>query len=196
VVALGLLGVALSEGLQWRASRSSGSRVTTGTSYGLVVLGYHSKRNGGGVHPIQRWRVQIAMRSFVEDRCARIVFSGGSRGAGPSEADVMAALAVSLGIAPDVVVLEESATTTAENVERSLPLVGDCDVIAFCSDPMHAARARRHARGQRPDLAGRFVGADDFRLFERWWLKLPATAYELTIGARNRLRTRKWMPST
>jgi uncharacterized SAM-binding protein YcdF (DUF218 family) len=134
------------------------------------------------------------MRSFVRDRGTRIVFSGGSRGAGPSEANVMAALAVSLGIAPDVVVLEEGATTTGENVELSLPLVEDCDEIAFCSDPMHAARARCYALSQRPDLAGRLVGADDYRLFERWWLKLPATAYEATIGTRNRRRAKKKEP--
>jgi len=107
----------------------------------------------------------------------------------------MAALAVSLGIAPEVVVLDESAMTTGENVELSLPLVEDCDVIAFCSDPMHAARARRHALRRRPDLAGRLVSADDYRLLERWWLKFPATAYELTIGARNRFRAKEEMLS-
>jgi hypothetical protein len=135
------------------------------------------------------------MRSFVVDRGTRIVVSGEARGVGRSEANVMAALAVSLGIAPDVVVLEESAATTGENVELSLPLVKDCDAIAFCSDPMHAARARCYALRQRPDLAGRLVSADDYRLFERWWLKLPATAYELSIGTRNRLRAKKRMPS-
>jgi hypothetical protein len=32
------------------------------------------------------------------------------------------------------------------------------------------------------------VFADDNRLLERWWLKLPIAAYELAIVARDRLR--------
>ena len=79
-------------------------------------------------------------------------------------------------------------------VEFSLPHVEDCDMIAFCSDPLHAARARRYAGEQRPELAARLVSADDYRLLERWWLKVPATAYELTIEARRRRRTKRTTP--
>jgi uncharacterized SAM-binding protein YcdF (DUF218 family) len=135
--------------------------------------------------------VNIAGRSLTETQVARIVLSGGSHSNGPSEAQVLADYAESIGIDSDLLVLEEQATTTGENVEFSLPLVDGCDTIAFCSDPMHAARARRSALQRRPDLEARLVSADDYRFLEQWWLKLPATAYELTIGFRNRRRARR-----
>jgi uncharacterized SAM-binding protein YcdF (DUF218 family) len=93
----------------------------------------------------------------------RVVFTGGSRRGTPSEAEVMAGFAESLGIPREVIVLEEHARSTWENVAFSLPLVDGYPSIAFCSDPMHAARARRYAVEQRPDLEGQFVSADDYR---------------------------------
>ena len=79
--------------------------------------------------------------------------------------------------------------STRENVLFSLSLVEGCGSIAFCSDPMHAARARRYALAQRPELRDSLVSADDYRLFERWWIKLPCTLYELWRNLRNRGRT-------
>ncbi len=102
----------------------------------------------------------------------------------------MAGFAESLGIPREVIVLEEHAKSTWENVAFSLPLVHGYPSIAFCSDPMHAARARRYAVEQRPDLEGHFVSADDYRPFERWWIKLPSTLYELSISVRSRTRRR------
>jgi uncharacterized SAM-binding protein YcdF (DUF218 family) len=131
---------------------------------------------------VQRWRVQIALRSYIPGG-ATMVFTGGARRGAPSEAEVMARFAESLGVGREVIFLEERATSTWENVEFSLPWVDGSSSIAFCSDPMHAARARRYALEQRPELRDRLVGADDYRFLERWWIKLPAMVYELSIDA-------------
>lgn len=96
----------------------------------------------------------------------------------------MARFGESLGIPREVIVLEEHARSTWENVAFSLPLVDQYGSIAFCSEPMHAARARRYAVKQRPDLQGHLVSADDYRPFERWWIKLPSAVYELSIDIR------------
>jgi hypothetical protein len=69
-------------------------------------------------------------------------------------------------------------------------MVEACDSIAIASDPMHAARARRYALELRPDLRGRLVFAENYRFMERWWLKVPTAAYELYIGARQRVAAR------
>jgi uncharacterized SAM-binding protein YcdF (DUF218 family) len=103
-----------------------------------------------------------------------VVFSGGSKAGSVSEAEAMAALARTVGIPRGSIVLEQQARNTWENVAFSLPAVESCESVAFCSDPVHAARARRYARLQRPDLGERLVGADDYRFLERWWIKLPA----------------------
>jgi len=63
-----------------------------------------------------------------------------------------------------------------------VPLLANFDRVAFVSDPLHAARARRYLKQQRPELAGRLVSAGDYRLLERWWLKVPARGLR-TAGA-------------
>jgi uncharacterized SAM-binding protein YcdF (DUF218 family) len=109
----------------------------------------------------------------------------------------MALFGESIGIPGEAIVLEGKARSTWENVAFSLPLVEGLPSIAFCSDPMHAARARRYALIQRPELRDSLTRADDYRFLERWWIKVPCTLYELSIPVRNRatrlLERRRWV---
>jgi len=98
----------------------------------------------------------------------------------------MAAYAVQLGVPAERIRLETGSRSTWENVRFALPMIETCDWIAIASDPMHAARARRYALQQRPDLGGRLVFAQNYRFAERWWLKVPTAAYELYLGTRQR----------
>jgi DUF218 domain len=130
---------------------------------------------------MQKWRTQIAVRSRPPTTWPYVlIFSGGhTHGAAVSEAETMAAYARSLGVPDDRLLLESAATTTWENVRLALPMAEAFDTIVIASAPAHAARARRYARTQRPDLAGRLAFADDYRCLERWWLKLGVVAREL-----------------
>jgi len=96
----------------------------------------------------------------------------------------MAAYALRLQVPFDRVGLERTSRTTWENISFALPMVDGYDAIAIASDPMHAARARRYALEQRPDLADRLIFADNYRVLERWWLKVPTAMYELYCAAR------------
>jgi uncharacterized SAM-binding protein YcdF (DUF218 family) len=110
----------------------------------LVVLGSSwSGRNGS-------YRISRACRLLVAEaeRAARripvdvVVFSGWSPGGGPSEAAQMRALW--RGPEAVEVVLEETASTTAENASRTLPLLLERDVteaVVVCT-PLHSLRAR------------------------------------------------------
>lgn len=89
------------------------------------------------------------------------------RGAGP-EAQLMAEYAKSLPGFDGVTVVEDRAATTWENITNVLPLLEDADRIKIVSQPAHALKARAYLWRQRPDLAGRLVRADDYRLGE--WL--------------------------
>jgi uncharacterized SAM-binding protein YcdF (DUF218 family) len=122
-----------------------------------------------------------------------IVFSGSASRGRPAEGDAMAAYAAALGVPARLIATESRASTTWENVEYSLPLLHGFERLAFVSDPLHAARARRYLRAQRPDLAGALVSAGEYRVLERWWLKLPAAAYELLELYRTR-RSRRRSP--
>lgn len=85
-----------------------------------------------------------------------MIISGGlTKGSSQSEASVMARYAIDvLAVHPDLVQLEELASSTWENVECSVPLAeaSGAEQIVFASQRWHAARARRYLRRQRPDL--------------------------------------------
>ncbi len=62
----------------------------------------------------------------------------------------MAAYAELLGVPARLIATESRASTTWENVEFSVPLLENFDRLAFVSDPLHAARARRYLQTTAP----------------------------------------------
>jgi uncharacterized SAM-binding protein YcdF (DUF218 family) len=101
----------------------------------VVVLGSTSRRTC-------RRLVAAAERIVPQTGARTVVFSGWSGRDGPSEAEHMRAIWRG---APDVeLVLEETASTTAENAARSLPLLqerGITRAVVICA-PVHLPRAR------------------------------------------------------
>jgi hypothetical protein len=145
----------------------------------VIVLGYPARRNGR-TNPIQRWRCQIAARSADPDRAGQMVFTGAASRGRPAEAAVMSGYARDvLGVPADRIAQETRALSTWQNVAFTLPFAEAADTIKFVSDPLHAARARRYLRAQRPDLAGRLRAAADYRFGDHPVLKVATAAYEL-----------------
>ena len=62
------------------------------------------------------------------------------------------------------VVIEPSARTTRENIERSIPFLEGAPRIAVATDWFHGRVAERYLREIRPDLARRLV-----RPSRQWW---------------------------
>jgi hypothetical protein len=153
----------------------------------VIVLGYPTRRNGK-VHPVQRWRTEIGVRTLAKVDDGWLIFTGGkTRGAEESEAAVMARYASSvLGVASALVAIEARAMSTWDNVRYSLPIAEPATQIAIESDPFHAERARRYVAHQRPDLAGRLVGAADYRPLERSWMKVVTVGNFLRLKATGR----------
>ena len=174
------VGLLLSEVAHWRASAGCPQTIDGKLPCAVIVLGYPS-RSDGGLHPVQRWRTEIAARSLhAAGGGSTLLFTGAVTRDGPlSEAEAMARYAVEeLGVPSASVQIETDSTNTWTNLERSLPLAEPFERIAIVSDPLHAARARRYAALQRPDLEPRIVRPPDFRPFERWWLKIPTAIHE------------------
>ena len=189
-----LLTVAAAEWLHWRASRrylGSGQPAAGGDgSEAVIVLGYPPRRDGQ-VHPVQRWRCQIAARSLDPAKAGQLIFSGAARPGGPSEAAVMSGYAHEvLGVPADRIALETKARSTWQNVEFAVPIAERADVIKFASDPIHAARARKFLLLQRPELADRVGAAADYRFGEHSGLKVLTAGYQLarTLWLSRRLR--------
>lgn len=179
-----VLAVAASEWMHWNASRrflGAGPAVDGPRAReAVIVLGYPARRNGK-LHPLQRWRCQIAARSLNRHGASQVIFTGAAGEHGPSEAAVMSGYARDvLGVPAGQIALETKARNTWENVKFSLPLAERVDAIKFASDPLHAARARRYVQVQRPELAGLLCVGADYRFGERWWLKVATVGYEVT----------------
>lgn len=150
----------------------------------IIVLGCPTHPDGS-LHPLQRWRVDIAART-MNPRVKVVVFTGTTAKTGVSEASAMAAYARSHGIPADLIVLEEEALSTWQNLEFTAPLVEHHDVLRLVSDPMHAWRARQFLARQNPQLAAKLAPAVDYHPLERWHWKLYTMVYELVA------RYREW----
>jgi uncharacterized SAM-binding protein YcdF (DUF218 family) len=153
----------------------------------VLVLGCPS-RPDGSLHPVQRWRTEIAVRTAPG---ARLVFSGYAGDGGRSEAVVMADHARNhLGVPPERIVLETQARNTWQNVGFSLGELERGSRLAIASSPVHALRARRYLLRVRPDLALRLVPAADYRFGERWGWKALTALYDAARSLTLRLTPR------
>jgi len=111
--------------------------------FALIVLG-SSRRAGNGRYSISRacrGAVGHAGRLAASRSPEVVVFSGWAPDGSTSEAEQMRAI----WRGPDVeLVLEPTASTTAENAARTLPLVSERDIhraVVVCT-PLHLYRAR------------------------------------------------------
>jgi DUF218 domain-containing protein len=186
-VAVGVAVLAWGEAEHWRSSRRGmGTRPgTRGTGEAVVVLGF---RNGGSrANAVNRWRVRAGLRSRRPGSGpSRLVLCGGAVGGPVAEAELMARYArESCGYAGELMT-ETSSRSTWENVRNVIPLIEDADRIKIVSNSLHAEKARRYLRRQRPDLGDRLVPGADYR-FGELILAKPALA---VIGLRHRRRAR------
>lgn len=172
----------------WRASKrrlghgppSSADRDRDGRpgQEAVVVLGYFNP--GPRINMVNRWRVRAGLRSLSGPR-SRLILSGGSATAGPSEAELMASYAREVHGYRGPLQLETTSRSTWQNVQNVIPLLEDADTIKFASHSLHAEKARAYLWKLRPDLATRLVQAHDYR-FGEWLLAKPALT---VLGRRN-----------
>jgi uncharacterized SAM-binding protein YcdF (DUF218 family) len=167
------VGWALVEARHWRANRRlprgrGGRRV-------LLVLGC-PPRPDGSVSPVQRWRVDLAVRSWRPGDV--VVFSGGAIEGLACEADVMAGEALRRGLPETAVVRETRARSTWQNIEYSLPWLRPAAEIVLVSDPLHAARAVRQLAERDVGLAGRVVRLPGYRIGEHPVRKTTSALFE------------------
>lgn len=101
---------------------------------------------------IQR-RVSAAAALFAQGRVHRLFFTGGRAEEGTaSEAEVMRDYAVSLGVTPERITLEDDATSTWENLVYTRNLTSDCRSVVAVSDGYHLPRIKMYAEVMDWDL--------------------------------------------
>jgi uncharacterized SAM-binding protein YcdF (DUF218 family) len=139
----------------------------------VLVPGY-----GGRFRAVERWRMAVALRTLAAHGGGTLVLSGNG-----GEAQRLAQLA-----RQHDVVVEPTARTTWENVERSIPHFEEAHHLAVASDWFHARRASRYLRQLRPDLSTRLVPAER-RWWRGWWIQAGGAAYEGLLVARRVVRS-------
>jgi uncharacterized SAM-binding protein YcdF (DUF218 family) len=115
----------------------------------VLVPGY-----GGPIRAIERWRMEVAERTLRAHGGGRLVVSGHH-----GEAERLAAMSTSQDV-----VIEPTARTTWENIERSIPFLEAAPRIAVATDWFHGRVAAVYLEQLRPDLARRLV-----RPSRHWW---------------------------
>ncbi|MBU8898953.1 YdcF family protein [Corallococcus sp. H22C18031201] len=149
-------------GLAWWVDRF-GQRERAEPADALVVLGARVLPGGVASGPLQA-RVEKAVALYRQGVAPRFVFSGGVGVNPPSEARVMALLAMRLGVPSEVITLEEESHSTEQNASHSAELLRALGArrVVVVSDPYHLLRARQYFR-----LAGLEVATSPALLTER-----------------------------
>ncbi len=113
----------------------------------IVVLGA-AVFEGGEPSPVLTARVAHAVRLYRQGLAPVIVVSGGVGAYPPSEAEVMARLALEAGVPAAALVLETQAHTTQQSVRFTAPLLEERGIqsIIVVSSPFHLFRATRMYR--------------------------------------------------
>jgi uncharacterized SAM-binding protein YcdF (DUF218 family) len=120
----------------------------------VVVLGARVLP-GGHPSPALRARIEKAVELYHQGLAPRILFSGGVGVNPPSEARVMKALAVRLGVPEEACLLEEQSQSTEQNARFSAEVLRALGAkrVVVVSDPYHLLRARQYFRLQGFEVA-------------------------------------------
>ena len=99
-------------------------------------------------------RTETAVRLLKEEKITRLIFTGGAgeRSNGLSEARLMRNTALRLGVSPEVIVMEEGAQSTWQNIKFIQPFIRNCASVVAISDRYHLARIRFAAWRQGLDM--------------------------------------------
>lgn len=112
-----------------------------------IVLG--AAQSGGQPSPVFSARLDHAFDLYRRGQVRQIILTGGvAPGESSSEAAAGRRYLLARGLPAEVLLAEETSTSTLENLRNSLPLVqaGGVGPVVLVSDPLHMLRALKIAR--------------------------------------------------
>lgn len=133
----GAVGLALI----YRFIRSGERETVRTTADAIVVLGAQVHRDGR-LSAALRGRVQRGVALYDTGHAPRLIMTGGVGEAGIAEAAVMQGIVCGLGVPKNAVVLEPTATSTAESARAIAAICARAGwrSVIVVSDPFHLAR--------------------------------------------------------
>lgn len=151
---------------------------------------------GGVPSPTLRRRIEWAIRLYQEGGHDRLLVSGGLGASPPTEADVMARIALDAGIPADRIIYDRDARTTIDTAAFAAGLNRD-RTIAFTAvtDRYHALRTRLAFRtfGLRVSISWppRAAGTNRLSLIRSYMREAPALVLYAAYFGRARMLARE-----
>ena len=133
-----------------------------------------------GVSPVFRERINHAIDLYRRGRVHKIIFTGGQGNRNePTEAAAARAYAVSNGISPSDILIEQRSHTTYENLvyAKQLADVHGLEKVLIVSDPLHMKRAIAMAHdvgSRRLSIANNDHALHRFAAREKSWRVKPS----------------------
>jgi len=148
-----------------------------------IVLGARIGADGRPGAALRR-RVAHGVSLVQDGRAARLLMSGGAVGHPRPEADLMRALALEAGLAPDQVLVETTSRTTIGNARacRAIVTAQGWRSLALVTDASHLPRALYafHRFGLAP--TGLAAAPSSWRAWLREVVALPWTVLRVELG--------------
>lgn len=133
-----------------------------------MLLGFGNR----GPHPnlVNRWRARIAVRTarLLVHRGAgfvRVICCGGPVKGRVPEAEHLAVAVRNAGWHGEII-LERRSRSTWENISNVRPLLRPDELIALCSNDLHAVKARVYFARQDPSILARLIRTANSRVGE------------------------------
>lgn len=132
-------------------------------------------------------RTRAAYEALCEHPDAVVIASGGQgEGEDISEAEAMRRLLTEWGIAEERIYLEDTSTSTQENMDNSVKILaelGITDGIAISTSEYHQYRASIYAKRSGINAEGCYsAGTSRWMIFNCWLREWAALAAELLLG--------------
>jgi len=182
---IGPVVVAASELAHRRAARRH--RPPEGTVEVVVVLGCGGSPDGAP-SPTQRRRVNAGVQALRDSGARELIMTGGRVTTPEVQALTMAEIATELGVPAHQQRCETESTTTWENVHNVRTMVAPDDRVLLVSNPLHAARARRHWLGIHPEDGERVFTIGRPAPLRAWPRSLLVAVYETAAALRHLTR--------
>lgn len=147
---------------------------------------------GGIASPSLERRARHAAQLWLDGKINKIIACGGLGQNPPTEAEVIADICIGMGVPESALLLEDTSTTTNENIRFALPLLARLSTrqVVLVTDCYHAPRARMTARGlglKPTSSCPKLTGSHPLRLAYAVMREGPALALYATRQLRDRI---------
>ncbi|MCP4273378.1 MAG: YdcF family protein [Gammaproteobacteria bacterium] len=177
LIGLIVIILATTEFVYWFANTSYENEPAF-SSCSVLILGYPSNPDGNA-HPVQKLRVKKGVEIFNKFDCEQLLTTGGALGSRFVQAEVMASVAIEMGVPKQQIVLEGESRNTWENIGCAMSAIKPVERLFIVSDSLHSHRGKQYLCRQNPELCEITRAVGGYEAFSLLTWKVPALYHEI-----------------